>query len=155
MLIDLINSPQKRTDSVFWCNHIVFCGMADESITELATTRIDSERWEPKPARVQCLNRECDRDASRPDGYCARHSNVRRTISANVEVAREILLKNQRRYAELHMQAATVAASKGLAEPAQWALLHGRAVEPVQRDSNGPSVIVQVGVATLPGLPGS
>ncbi len=98
-----------------------------------------------------CLETGCDRVAVRSDGYCAKHSNYRVTTVDLKRRAREMIERHALGYARLHFQAARVAALKGDAEPAERGLLLGRAIDPIQKESGGSGVVVNVGVV-LPGL---
>lgn len=71
-------------------------------------------------------------------------------VSAVVRGARALLDSSASEYAALHLQAAREAASRGRAEPAQWALERLGVVESSER-SSGQGVSIRVGVL-LPGL---
>jgi hypothetical protein len=72
-------------------------------------------------------------------------------VKAQLERAKARLQARQVAYADLHFQAATVAAARGDSRPAEWGLIHGRSIEPVNPKDAGQQVVVQVGIA-LPGL---
>lgn len=66
---------------------------------------------------------------------------------ATVRRARRKVLKDAPTYAEHLLAASAIAASKGDSSPAQWALLHTRAIQPITngvQSNNG--VVVNVGV---------
>jgi hypothetical protein len=86
------------------------------------------------------------------------HEDVKR-IEALLLSAKAIVRENMPRYAELHMIATEVAASKGDARPAEWALssVKGekgeRAVEPPKAEASagaGVKVIIGVQMGCLP-----
>jgi hypothetical protein len=119
-------------------------------VTELALLP-SSALEEVKPEKTKlCL--ECDKPASRQDGRCATHSGFRLTRAAVRKAAAEKLERDQLHYARLLRRGAEIAASKGDTEPAQWALIHGGSVKPVEKTAQT-QVGVQVFVgAVLPGL---
>lgn len=96
-----------------------------------------------------CL--DCTRDATQSDDRCIVHTKLRLPSITPAKRARGVLDGNMLRYAALHLDAAEKAAAKGDAEPSQWALLHGGAVEPVEKKQGPVGVQVFVGM-TLPGL---
>jgi len=89
------------------------------------------------------------------DGQVDRLARVLRrspaAVQAELDRAKSRFLARQEAYADLHFQAAQVAAAKGDAEPAQWALVQGRSIEPVAKDTNDNRVTVVIGMC-LPGL---
>lgn len=105
---------------------------------------------EAKPVAVICKEKGCTRRAARSDGRCSRHSGLRLTLAEKKNLARRIVEEDQAKYAQLHWRAAVIAAGKGDATPAQWALLHGKTVEPLEKKGDS-GVTVNVGVV-LPGL---
>jgi hypothetical protein len=72
-------------------------------------------------------------------------------VQAELDRAKARFQARQVAYADLHFHAAQVAAAKGDAEPAQWALVQGRSIEPVAKDTTDNRVTVVVGMC-LPGL---
>jgi hypothetical protein len=129
-------------------------------IVTRATTRVAT--FGPgQPARVlrvRCAHRYepdgrlCHRWAVMEDGMCAHHSALHEQVTEVKRRARQLLEQNAMRYAELHLDAAEVAARDGNSKPALEGLLHSRAIEPVKTQADGPGgVVVQVGVM-LPGL---
>jgi len=72
-------------------------------------------------------------------------------VRAQLARARAKLEARAVNYADLHFQAATVAAARGDARPAEWGLAHLRVVEPIDKTSSAGGIVVQVG-CVLPGL---
>jgi hypothetical protein len=111
-------------------------------------------REEKRPARRICVMCEKEGEntpAKYSDGLCDKHSEYQFTTGEIRRAAREHLERDGVKYAELHMQAAEVAAKRGRSRPMEWALLHTRIVEPVAKEDGASGVVVNVGVV-LPGL---
>jgi len=74
-------------------------------------------------------------------------------VDAALDEAKLELQARAAEYARLHIQAATVAAEKGKAEPAQWALERLGVVQPPapQPVQSGGGTVIKIGIA-LPGL---
>ncbi len=126
--------------------------MANEIIDITARALLSSGEAdeELKPVERICKEKGCTRRATRSDGRCGRHSGLRLSRSAKQALARRIVEEDQAKYAALHWRAAVIAAAKGDATPSQWALLHGKTVEPLEKKGDS-GVTVNVGVV-LPGL---
>ena len=122
-------------------------------VTELATIPTKALDEELRPANVLCGTEGCQRLARHSDGCCSLHSRFVSTPKSIVAEAGDHLLRNQVRYARLHYKGAKIAAAKGDTRPAEWALIHSRAVQPVEKTVSSTNVGVQVYVgALLPGL---
>ena len=120
--------------------------MADKVIDIAALTVAPSEAVEElKPEIVICKDQGCTRPATRSDGRCSRHSLYRLTVAEKKRLAKVTLDEDQAKYARLHLIAAVNAAAKGDATPAQWALLHGKTVEPLEKKGDT-GITVNVGV---------
>jgi hypothetical protein len=115
-----------------------------------------SERAEPTdidPTARLCLT--CNRPALPSNRRCARCAEAEQETKDILAAAAERIQRRAVEYADIHLTAAQAAASKGNAEPSQWALLHTRSVQPVEtKSAGGPAVTVQIGMI-LPGLPGA
>jgi orotate phosphoribosyltransferase-like protein len=72
------------------------------------------------------------------------------TVARALEDAQVAFVARMPEYADLHLEAARIAASKGKAEASQWALERGGVVKPPESESSK-GVRVQIGIA-LPGL---
>jgi hypothetical protein len=72
-------------------------------------------------------------------------------VKAQLDRAQARLQARQVAYTDLHFEAAAIAAARGDSRPAEWALLHGRSIEPVEKKGEAFGVVVHVG-AILPGL---
>jgi orotate phosphoribosyltransferase-like protein len=72
------------------------------------------------------------------------------TVAKALEDTKVAFVARMSEYADLHLAAARVAAAKGKAEAAQWALERGGVVKPPETESSK-GVRVQIGIA-LPGL---
>lgn len=96
-----------------------------------------------------CL--DCSRDATQSDDRCIVHTKLRLPSITPAKRARGVLDGNLLRYAQLHLDAAEKAASKGDAEPSQWALERTGAVEPIEKKQINTGITVMVG-CLLPGL---
>lgn len=132
----------------------------DLDIATRATTRetalIDAEIdaiEERKIARLPCP--KCgERKVSRSDGLCALCSGLQLTTAEIRRRTKRLIERRQMRYANLHLQAAEVAAKNGDSKPAMEGLVWGGAVEPVAgkgAPAGAGGVHVYVGVK-LPGL---
>lgn len=120
-------------------------------ITERALVPSSLEE-EPKPAVFRCVEPNCERLAMASDARCSKHSMYRRSIKAEQTRALQHFQRNSFAYARLHLKAAEIAAAGGDSKPAEWGLLHTRAVEPIAKpDGGGGGLVVNVGVV-LPGL---
>lgn len=128
--------------------------LEDAASRALMRSEPQEPREEKRPARRVCVM--CEKDGENTpalfsDGMCEKHSEYQYTTGEIRRAAKAHLERDAVKYAELHMQAAEVAAKRGRSRPMEWALLHTRTVEPVQKESNGSGVVVNVGVV-LPGL---
>lgn len=121
----------------------------EKKITELA---LQPSKEEPKPVRIACNEDQCDKVARYSDGKCLTHSVYHMTPEAKRDAVKKKFDARQSRYADLHLEAATIAAKRGDADPAQWALLHGGVVKPLPKEApDTGGITVNVGIA-LPGL---
>jgi hypothetical protein len=77
----------------------------------------------------------------------------RGTVARVLAGARSLLASRAGTYADLHLDAARVAALKGDARPSEWAMDRLGVVEPRREDAGSGKVQVSIGVV-LPGLPG-
>lgn len=128
--------------------------MAKKTAAELAKGPRPKAAPEPDVAPLVRCCKICGAETANPTSLCLTHQRNLVSIKEEQEYARAVIQRNAFRYAELHVQGAEIAAARGDTRPAEWGLLHGRAVEPVKgQDNNGPSVIVQIGVV-LPGMGG-
>lgn len=127
------------------------------------STAVDlaSEPRTPAPALPPAIVRRCRvcglelvRAYDSRETLCATHRGAILNIKEEKAKAKELLEGNARRYAELHMDGAELAAARGDTRPAEWALLHTRTVESVKGQGEGAQgVIVQIGMI-LPGCGG-
>jgi uncharacterized Zn finger protein (UPF0148 family) len=92
----------------------------------------------------------CGAETANKSGLCATHQRQVMTVKEEREIARERIERNAARYAEIHVAGSEIAAAKGDTRPAEWGLLHSRAVESVKGESGATGVVVQIGVV-LPG----
>jgi hypothetical protein len=101
-------------------------------------------------ALIERACKVCGAETANKSGLCATHQRQVMTVKEEREIARRRIEMNQARYAELHMAGAEIAAAKGDTRSCEWALTHGRSIEPVKGDNGATGVVVQIGVV-LPG----
>jgi hypothetical protein len=95
----------------------------------------------------------CGDEASRESSLCLVHAHAELDSAANKALVRTFLENKSFRAAELVAHAAEIAAAKGDSRPAEFILLHSRAVEPVRQVGEGGGaggIVINVGVV-LPG----
>jgi hypothetical protein len=73
-------------------------------------------------------------------------------VKAQLDRARAKMQARAVAYADLHFQAATIAAARGDSRPAEFGLERLKVVEPIEKASGGCGMVVNV--IPLPGLPG-
>lgn len=119
----------------------------------VSRTPVPAEPTDIDPTARLCLT--CNRVALPSNRRCARCAEAEQETKDILAAAAERISRRALEYADIHLTAAQVAASKGNADPSQWALLHTRSVQPVEtKSTGGPAVTVQIGMI-LPGLPGA
>jgi hypothetical protein len=101
-------------------------------------------------ALIERACKVCGAETANKSGLCATHQRQVMTVKEEREIARQRIEGNAARYAELHVAGAEVAAARGDTRPAEWGLLHSRAVESVKGETGATGVVVQIGVV-LPG----
>jgi hypothetical protein len=126
--------------------------MSDDLVEAVEAALVPSSEYEElKPVRQQCVHPGCDKFARRSDGRCNLHSGFRVRAGQRVKMSAEAMALDSDFYRREHKKATKIAASKGDARPAEFALQHLGVVKPIEQKGPQGGVIVQVGVV-LPGL---